>query len=202
MIGPGANFDPGVLVGYLADRLKQRKPLELGPNARIRSGSVIYEGSKIGADLATGHGVILREENRIGDRFSIWNNSCIDYGCVIGDRVKVHNNVYIAQFTIIEDDVFIAPGVTMTNDPCPPCAMCMKGPTIKRGAKIGGGAVLLPHITIGEDALVGAGAVVTKNVPARMLVVGNPARVLRKVTEMDCFVHLKPRAYPEITDED
>jgi acetyltransferase-like isoleucine patch superfamily enzyme len=201
-VGEGAVIDPGALVGYRAERLKERKALELGPRARIRSGSVVYEGSRIGAGLQTGHGVILREENLIGDSFSIWNNSCVDYGCVIGNRVKIHNNVYIAQFTTIEDDVFIAPGVIVTNDPCPPCGLCMKGPTIRRGAKIGGGATLLPHIVIGEDARVGAGAVVTRNVPPRALVVGNPARVLRKVTEMDCFVHLKPRAYPDIVDQE
>ncbi len=105
---------------------------------------------------------------------------------MIGDRVKIHCNVYIAQFTTIEDDVFIAPGVTIANDPHPICTKCMQGPTIRRGARIGVNVTLLPLITIGENALVGAGSVVTADVPAGMLVAGNPARVIGPVDSVEC----------------
>jgi len=100
--------------------------------------------------------------------------------------VKIHCNVYVAQFTTIEDDVFLAPGVTIANDPHPICSKCMQGPTIRRGARIGVNVTLLPLITIGENALVGAGSVVTADVPAGMLVAGNPARVIGPVDSLEC----------------
>jgi acetyltransferase-like isoleucine patch superfamily enzyme len=158
--------------------------LTIGPHAVVRAFSVIYAGSTIGAHLETGHGVVIREENRIGDGLSIWNNSTIDYDCVIGNGVRIHAGVYVAQFTVIEDDVFLAPGVIIANDTHPICMPCRKGPTIKRGARVGINATLLPEVVIGEEALVGAGAVVTKDVPARAVVVGNPARVINTVDKL------------------
>ena len=154
--------------------------------ARVRSGSVIYAAVEIGDDFETGHHAIVREENRIGSHCTLWNNSTIYYGCVIGDRVRIHCNVYIAQFTTLEDDVFLAPGVTIANDPHPICTKCMQGPTIRQGARIGVNVTLLPLITIGEHALVGAGSVVTGDVPAGMLVAGNPARVVGPVDSLEC----------------
>jgi acetyltransferase-like isoleucine patch superfamily enzyme len=159
--------------------------LHIGPNAVIRAFTVIYVGSRIGSHLETGHGAVIREENRIGDQLSIWNHSTIDYGCVIGHRVRIHTGVYVAQFTTIEDDVFLAPGVMIANDRHPVCRGCLQGPTIKRGARIGINATLLPAVVIGERALVGAGAVVTKDVPAGAVVAGNPARVVGDVDELD-----------------
>ena len=167
-------LDPRAVVGELPGRKIADLTLSIGPHAIIRSFSVIYAGSRIGAHLETGHGAVIREENRIGDDFSIWNNSTVDYGCVIGSRVRVHTGVYIAQFTVIEDDVFLAPGVMI----------CMRGPTIKRAARVGINATLLPEIVVGEAALVGAGAVVTRDVPARAVVVGNPARVIGTVDQL------------------
>ena len=177
-------LDPRAVVGELPGRKIADLTLSIGPHAIIRSFSVIYAGSRIGAHLETGHGAVIREENRIGDDFSIWNNSTVDYGCVIGSRVRVHTGVYIAQFTVIEDDVFLAPGVMIANDRHPICRDCMRGPTIKRAARVGINATLLPEIVVGEAALVGAGAVVTRDVPARAVVVGNPARVIGTVDQL------------------
>jgi len=177
-------LDPRAVVGELPGRKIADLTLSIGPHAIIRSFSVIYAGSRIGARLETGHGAVIREENRIGDDFSIWNNSTVDYGCVIGSRVRVHTGVYIAQFTVIEDDVFLAPGVMIANDRHPICRDCMRGPTIKRAARVGINATLLPEIVVGEAALVGAGAVVTRDVPARAVVVGNPARVIGTVDQL------------------
>jgi acetyltransferase-like isoleucine patch superfamily enzyme len=192
-IGPGADIDPGVLVGYLPGRPGPFEDVRIGAGARIRSGSVIYAGVTIGEDFETGHNVVVREENRIGSHTTIWNNTTIDYGCVIGDRVRIHCNIYVAQFTILEDDVFLAPGVSIANDPHPICSKCMQGPTIRRGARIGVNATLLPHIVIGENALVASGAVVTKDVPPGMLVAGTPARVISHVDELECpFDIVKP----------
>lgn len=200
-LGPGAELDDTVLLGYVSGRLAERKPLSIGARARIRSGTVIYEGSTIAEGLETGHNVVIREENRIGRDLRIWNNSAVDYGCWIGNNVRLHNNIYIAQYTTIEDDVFMAPGVMVANDPCPVCGQCMKGPILRKGVKVGINATLLPHIEIGENSLVAAGAVVTRDVPPRSVVVGNPGRVVKKVTQLECFVGAKPRSYPEIADD-
>jgi len=180
------NIDKGVIIGYPPERKIKNRKLVLGKSPRVRSGTVIYLGSRIGDNLQTGHNVVIREENIIGSDVCIWGNSVVDYGCKIGNRVKIHTNVYIAQYTTIEDNVFIAPGVIMANDPCPVCTKCMKGPTIKKGAKIGVNVTLLPDVTIGESALIGAGSVVTKDIPAYSLAYGCPAKVIKKITEIEC----------------
>ena len=186
VLGLNLQVDDGALLGYMTGRAIADDTLIIGDNAQIRAGTVIYAGTRIGSGLQTGHGVVIREENTIGDDLNIWNNSTIDYGCVIGSGVKLHCNIYIAQYTTIEDDVFMAPGVTIANDPHPLCGLCMRGPTIKRGARIGVNVTLLPKITIGEGALIGAGSVVTRDVPPFTVVYGNPARVQKSVYEIEC----------------
>lgn len=175
---------PTAIMGEIPGRSIPVMDLSVGPHAVVRAHSVIYAGSQIGSHLETGHGAVIREENRIGDHLSIWNNSTIDYGCVVGHRVRIHCNVYVAQFTVIEDDVFLAPGVMIANDRHPICKDCMKGPTIKRGARVGINATVLPEVVVGEDALVGAGAVVTKNVPPGAVVAGSPARVIGRAKDL------------------
>lgn len=202
-------FPPGVLVGrgclidesaHLAVRPARQIAhliLRIGRDSIVRSGSVLYAGSTIGDGFETGHNVVVREENQIGSGVKIWNNSVIDYGCTIGDRVKIHSNCYVSQFTTIEDDVFLAPGASLANDPHPGSTthLCMRGPTIKAGAQIGMNATILPFVTIGERALVGAGAVVTHDVPAGMIVAGNPARILKPVSELTCPLDIVDHEY-------
>jgi acetyltransferase-like isoleucine patch superfamily enzyme len=195
LLGDGCKIDPGATLGYLTGRRIKDSTLRIGPGARIRSGTVIYAGSSFGAGLETGHNVVIREENVIGDQLNIWNNSVIDYGCTIGNGVKIHCNVYVAQFTTLEDEVFLAPGVTIANDPHPICALCMRGPTIKLGARIGVNVTLLPHVTIGERALVGAGSVVTHDIPPYTLAFGVPARPVRMVDELPCDFGMVECAY-------
>ena len=171
-----------------ADRVPDAAPTILTAVRGVRSGTAIYRGLTIGPGLETGHNVVIREENRIGAEFSIWSNSTIDYGCTIGDRVRVHCNVYVAQFSILEDDVFVGPGAVFANDLVPGnevSARHLRGPVVRAGAQVGAGVVLLPGVEIGAGALVGAGGVVTGNVPAGMVVVGNPARVIGSVTDLD-----------------
>jgi acetyltransferase-like isoleucine patch superfamily enzyme len=194
-LGVNHIIDHDVILGYLTGRPIEDSSLSIGPNAHIRSGTVIYAGSSIGEGLQTGHNAVIREENQIGDHFNIWNNSTIDYGCSIGKNVKVHCNVYVAQYTTLEDDVFLAPGVMIANDPHPLCGLCMKGPTIKRGARIGVNTTILPFITIGEGALIGAGSVVTKDIPAGSLAYGSPAQVIKSVEELDCPFNYVDRPY-------
>jgi len=195
ILAEGHVLDPGVNLGYRTGRKISDITLTIGADARIRSGTVIYAGSTIGVGLQTGHNVIIREENYIGDQLNIWNNSTIDYGCEIGDNVKIHCNVYVAQFTILEDEVFLAPGVTIANDPHPLCGLCMQGPTIKRSARIGVNVTLLSHITIGEGALIGAGSVVTHDIPNYCLAYGNPARPIKHVDELACPFEFVERPY-------
>jgi len=185
-LGPGCVVDPGAMLGYPPGRQGEFGATRLGARARVRAGTIIYAGVDIGDEFETGHGVVVREENRIGHGCAVWNHTTIDYGCVVGDRVKIHCNVYVAQYTTLEDDVFLAPGVTIANDPHPLCTKCMQGPTIRRGARIGVNVTLLPLITIGENALVGAGSVVTKDVPPGVLVAGNPAVVVGPVDNLTC----------------
>lgn len=200
ILGDGHEIDQGVVLGYLTGRNIAVDVLNIGKCARIRSGTEIYAGSNIGSGLQTGHSVVIREENSIGDHLNIWNNSTIDYGCIIGNNVKIHSNVYVAQFTTIEDDVFLAPGVMVANDPHPVCALCMRGPTVKRGARIGVNVTLLPHITIGEGALIGAGSVVTQDIPKFSVAYGNPALPVRSVDELPCPFDLVERPYVDGLD--
>lgn len=176
-IGTGAEIDEDVILGYPSSRLSGKGKVKIGSRARVRSGSIIYQNVTIGDQFQTGHHVIIREENEIGDSVSIWSNTVVDYGCRIGDRVKIHCNGYVAQGTVIEEDVFIAPGAVFANDKYP-VSPHFEGPRVKRGAKIGVNVTILPGVTVGEEALVGAGTVVTKDVPSRSVVVGNPGRVI------------------------
>jgi acetyltransferase-like isoleucine patch superfamily enzyme len=178
--------DPGVVIGYPVSRT-DAAPLVLGPGARLRSGTVLYHGTTIGRRLQTGHGVVVREACEIGDDVSIWSNSVIDYGCRIGDRVKIHCNCYVAQFTELEDDVFLAPGVTIANDLYPGdqrSARLMAGPKIGARAQIGVNATILPFVRIGAGALIGAGSVVTRDIPPAVVAFGNPALPRREVARL------------------
>ena len=192
-LGGGHQIDPGALLGYLTGRKLESYVLRIGARARIRSGTVLYAGSTIGAGLETGHHVVIREENVIGDNLNIWNSSTIDYGCVIGNNVKIHCNVYVAQFTILEDDVFLAPGVMVANDPHPLCAHHLQGPTIKRGARVGINVTLLPGVVVGEGAMIGAGSVVTRDIPPYTVAYGSPARPQKPVEAVMCSYQLAER---------
>ncbi len=184
--GPAAAADPGVIVGYPVSRA-DAGPLVLGPGATLRSGTVLYDGTTIGRCLQTGHGVVVREACQIGDEVCIWSNSVVASGCRIGDRVKIHCNCYVAQFTELEDDVFLAPGVTIANDLYPGdqrSAQLMAGPRIGAGAQIGVNVTILPFVRIGAGALIGAGSVVTRDIPPAVVAFGNPAMPRREVAEL------------------
>lgn len=178
--------DEGVIIGYPVSR-GGGSPLILGAGARLRSGTVLYDGTTIGRDLQTGHGVVVREGCVIGNDVSIWSNSVVDYSCHIGSRAKIHCNCYVAQYTELEDDVFLAPGVTIANDLYPGderSAEVMAGPKIGAAAQIGVNVTILPYVRIGAGSLIGAGSVVTRDIPAGVIAFGNPATVRREVTAL------------------
>lgn len=159
----------------------------IGARAVIRSHTVIYAGNVIGDDFQTGHGVLVREENQIGNNVSIGSHSIVEHHVKIGNNVRLHSNVFVPEFTVLEDDCWLGPNVVVTNARYPQSKRVkeqLRGAHIKRGAKIGANATLLPGIVIGENALVGAGAVVTKHVPDGAVVAGNPARVIKHVRDI------------------
>ncbi len=160
----------------------------IGARAVIRSHTVIYAGNVIGDDFQTGHGALIREENHIGNNVSVGSHTIIEHHVKIGDNVRLHSNVFIPEYSVLEDDCWLGPNVVVTNARYPRSKDVkenLKGATIKRGAKIGANATLLPGIVIGENALVGAGAVVVEDVPAGAVVVGNPARVIKTIEEIE-----------------
>jgi acetyltransferase-like isoleucine patch superfamily enzyme len=158
----------------------------IGPNAVIRSHTVIYAGNHIGANFQTGHSVMLRESNEIGDDVSVGTNSNIEHHVKIGNRVRIHSRVFIPEYSILEDDSWVGPGVVFTNDLYPPSndVGALKGPHLMPGARIGANATLLPGVIIGRNALVGAGAVVVRDVPDGKVVAGNPARIIKDTNEL------------------
>jgi acetyltransferase-like isoleucine patch superfamily enzyme len=171
-------------------------PTEIGDNAVVSTGAVVFAGSKIGARVILGDQSCVRERVTIGDDVVVGRGSLIENDTTIGTLTKIQADAYITAYSTLEDNVFIAPCVVTTNDNFMGRTErrheLIAGPTIRRGARIGGGAVLCPGVEIGEEAFVGAGAVVTKDVPARMLVVGNPARVLREVSSEELLKGARP----------
>src|SRR5712692_8073164 len=173
-------------VGYRPGELKT----VIGQNAVIRSHTVIYAGNVIGDGFTSGHGALIRETNQIGNDVSVGSHSVIEHHVVIKDRVRVHSNVFIPEFSTLEEAAWIGPNVVMTNAPFPQGAGAknnLHGAHIQRWAKVGANATLLPGVTIGENALVGAGSVVVRSVGARHVVVGNPARRIKDICDIPAY---------------
>jgi acetyltransferase-like isoleucine patch superfamily enzyme len=194
ILGDGVKVLEGAVVGKqptLSPRSTAKRdplaPTEIGDGTIVSTGAIVFAGSKIGARVILGDQSCVRERVEIGDDVVLGRGSLIENDTVVGAMTKIQADAYITAYSTLEDNVFIAPCVVTTNDNFMGRTErrheLVKGPTIRRGARVGGGAILCPAIEIGEDAFVGAGAVVTKDVPARMVVVGNPARVLRAVND-------------------
>lgn len=153
------------------------KGCTLGDHAIIRSGSVLYANVRIDHHVRTGHRVLVRENTTIGHNVLIGTNAVIDNNCTIGSHVSIQSCVYLPTGTVIGDYVFLGPGVTFTNDRFPiRTASSLTPAVVKKGASLGANSVILPGVTIGEGALVGAASVVTKDVPDWHMAVGAPAR--------------------------
>ena len=192
VLGDGVAIGPGSVVGKqptLGRRSTAKRdtldPLEVGEGTAILALAVVFAGTRLGRNVVVGDQACVRERCQIGDEVVIGRGSLVENDVTIGARTRIQANAYVTAYSTLEEDVFIAPGVVTTNDNYMGRTEKrldeMRGPTIRRGARIGGGAVLLPGIEIGEEAFVGAGAVVVRDVAPRTVVVGNPARLLRDV---------------------
>ena len=160
-------------------------PLELGAGTIVSTGAIVFAGARLGARVIVGDHACVRERCEIGEDVVIGRGSLVENDSTVGARTKIQAMAYVTAYATLEDDVFLAPCVQTSNDNFMGRTErrheLRKGPTIRRGARIGVGAVLCPAVEIGEEAFVGAGAVVVKDVPPGVVVVGNPARVLRDV---------------------
>lgn len=198
-LGDGVQLGSFCVIGQ-PPRGKQDGELltRVGSGSVIRSHTVVYAGNVIGERFSTGHGVMIREENRIGDDVSVGSHSIVEHHVSIGNGVRIHSQAFIPEYSVLEDGCWIGPNVVLTNayhPMCPKAKECLKGPTVRRGAKIGANATLLPDITIGEDALVGAGSVVVDDVAPGAVVAGNPARVIKDISDLGCPYDLIDRPY-------
>jgi len=187
-LGPQARIEDYCVIGIPPrGAVEGERETVIGVEAHIRSHTVIYAGNIIGSSFQTGNKVNIREMNRIGDNVSVGTLSVIEHHVEIGNNVRIHSQAFIPEFSILEDETWIGPNVVLTNAKyplAPSVKESLKGPRIKRGAKIGANATILPGVIVGVNALVGAGAVVVTDVPDGAVVVGNPARVIRQISEL------------------
>jgi acetyltransferase-like isoleucine patch superfamily enzyme len=162
----------------------------IGRDAVVRSHSVIYAGNRIGDNFQTGHAVMIRELNEIGADVSVGTHSIIEHHVKIGNGVRIHSNVFIPEYSVLEDEAWVGPHAVLTNALYPrshDVKANLKGARLLTGSKVGANVTLLPGVTIGRNALVGAGSVVVADVPDGKVVVGNPARIIKDVSELSAY---------------
>lgn len=190
-----SRIDSGVILGFSEG--KNTKKVIIGRNAIFRPHTVVYEGVRIGDDFQTGPGVLIREDNVIGNDVVVWHSATLSPGNIIGDGCRIHAGSFLEMVTLGKR-VFVGPGVVFTDDPhpvSPSPRIHFKGAIIGDEAVIGANVTILPHVTIGKRAVIGAGSVVTKDVPDGEVWIGNPARYIKKASEIVCSVTEK-KHYP------
>jgi UDP-2-acetamido-3-amino-2,3-dideoxy-glucuronate N-acetyltransferase len=195
VVGAGATLQDAVVLGKplaLGKRSTAAREAPaaavIGAGATICAGAVVVAGARVGAGAIVGDQAHVRERAQIGEDTVVGRASAVDNDVTIGARVRIQTGCYITAFSTIEDDVFVAPGVTLTNDDTMArhgADQPLRGAVLRRACRVGGGAVLVPGVEVGEEAFVAAGAVVTRDVPPRAVVMGVPARQVREVPEED-----------------
>jgi acetyltransferase-like isoleucine patch superfamily enzyme len=195
VIGDGCTIQDGAILGKapsLARRSTaargQLDALVLEPGVVICAQAIVFAGSTIGARTIIGDQAYVRERTTIGPDSVVGRASGVDNDVVVGARVRIQSQVYLTAYSVVEDDVFVGPCAMTTNDDSMarrPAGEPLVGATLRRACRVGGGAVLLPGVEIGEEAFVAAGAVVTSDVPPRKVVMGVPARMVKDVADED-----------------
>jgi len=196
-IGKDPIIEDFVILGKKPSSGRVKMKLVIGDYSVIRSGTIIYAGCTIGNNFHSGDNARIRENNIVGNDVSIGARTIVECECKIMDNVKIHSNCFIPEYTVINENAWIGPGVIMTNVLHPPCPVfkahaplfgkkCCCGPVVEKNAVIGAGAVILPGVVIGENALVGAGSVVVEDVPPNSVAAGNPAKIIKKIWDIDC----------------
>ena len=164
------------------------EPLVIGQRSTVCCGAVVYAGARVGEDVILGDQCQIRERATIGSGSVVGRGSSVDFEAHVGERVLIQTGVYVTGGSLVEDDVFLGPGVQMANDNAMgrhPRGETLRGPVVRRAARVGAGAVLLPGVEIGAEAFVAAGAVVVRDVAPREVVMGVPARAVRQVPDQD-----------------
>jgi acetyltransferase-like isoleucine patch superfamily enzyme len=192
-IGAGVRIQDGAIVGKALvlgsqsqAKLREPEPTVIGDGAIIAAAAVVVAGASIGAGAFIGDQSHVRERARIGADSGVGRGTAVDNDVVIGERVRIQTGCYLTAFCILEDDVFVGPGVFTFNDNTMgrhAKGETLKGATLRRACRVGGGALILPGVEVGEEAFVATGSVVTRDVPARTLVMGSPAKHVRDIGE-------------------
>ena len=164
---------------------RRADPLVIGSRVTLCAGCIVFAGASIGDETIIGDQAYVRERASIGAGTVVGRGSAIDNDVTIGERVRIQTDVYVTAGSVVEDDVFLGPRALTTNDDTMNRGGSLEGVVLRRACRIGGGAVLVPGVEVGEEAYVAAGAVVTRDVPPRAVVMGVPAREVRQVPDGD-----------------
>jgi acetyltransferase-like isoleucine patch superfamily enzyme len=195
LMGEGCEIQAGAIVGKppklartsTASRA-ELPPLEIGAGAVICAQAIVFAGARLGEGVIVGDQAFVRERVTIGPGSVVGRGSTVENDTSIGARVKIQTQVYVTSYMTIEDDVFVGPGVTTTNDDTMSRhdkSYALRGPVLRRACRVGGGVTLCPGVEIGEEAFIAAGAIVTRAIPARGVAMGVPARLVREVADED-----------------
>ena len=196
-IGKNSVIEDFVVLGKPTKIGHEAKQSKIEDGAYFRTGTIVYEGTKIGKNFVSGDHARIRENTKIGNNVSIGANSNVERDCQIGDNVRVQTQCFIPEYTTLEENVWIGPSVVMTNVVHPPCPVfkeeghkmelkCIRGPVLRKGAIVGAGSIILPGVEVGENSLIAAGSVVLDDVKKNTVVAGNPAKRVKKVKDLVC----------------
>jgi UDP-3-O-[3-hydroxymyristoyl] glucosamine N-acyltransferase len=195
VVGSGCEIQDGAVLGKPPKLSRSSTapslppdPLELADGAVVCCASIVLAGARLAENVIVGDQAFIRERSVIGPNTVIGRGSTVDNDVTVGARVKVQTGVYLTAYSVVEDDVFVGPGSSTTNDDTMgrhDRAYKLRGAVLRRACRVGGAVVVCPGVEIGVEAFVAAGAIVTRDVPERTVVMGVPARVVRSVPDED-----------------